>query len=57
MGGTIEVRHLNIYVKIGQGRQHPSHSKQDEEGDHQTEETHGFGESKAQDGIRKKLLF
>ena len=24
---------------------------------HQTEETHGFGQSKTQDGIREQLLF
>jgi len=32
-------------------------SEQQEEGHHQTEETHGFRERKAQDGIGKQLLF
>ena len=27
------------------------------EGHHQTEETHGFGQSKSQDGVREELLF
>ena len=32
-------------------------SEEDEESNHQTEETHSFGESKSKNGVREQLLF
>jgi hypothetical protein len=32
------------------------HSEQNEESDHQTEETHGFGQGESQDGVGEQLL-
>lgn len=33
-----------------------SHGEQDQESNHQTEEPHGFRQSKTQDGVREELL-
>ena len=40
----------------GMGDSRGLHSEQNEESDHQTEETHGFGQGESQDGVGEQLL-